>query len=125
IGSPGPYVAVNRVRALDTRSSGSIPAHATARVLVTGVGDVPATDVVAVSVNLTVLTPATSGSLSAFADGTNWSGATMSFQAGQTDQNFETVPVGTGGLIDIRNNTGSSLALIVDILGYHAKNQSI
>jgi len=121
IGAQGRYRPVARVRALDTRTSGRIPAHATARVRVTGLGEVPSTNVVAISVNLSVLTPASSGSLSAFADGTSWSGATMSFRAGQTIQNFETVPVSSGGLIDIRNNTSTSLALLVDILGYHLR----
>jgi hypothetical protein len=124
IGSAGRYYPVHRARALDTRTSGRLPAHAAARVRVTGLGGVPATDVVAISVNLTVLTPASSGSLSAFADGISWSGATMSFAAGQTAQNFETVPVSPGGLIDIRNNAASSLDLVVDILGYHVKPQA-
>ncbi|HST49362.1 hypothetical protein [Jatrophihabitans sp.] len=119
VGSPGAYQAVSRVRALDTRKTGAIPAKATAKVPVTGLGQVPATGVVAVSVNLTVLTPSGTGSVTAFADGTSWSGATMTFQAGQTDQNFETVPVTATGLIDIRNNTANSLNLIVDILGYY------
>jgi hypothetical protein len=119
IGPKGYYYSpVNRVRALDSRVSGGLAAGATTRVRVTGRGGVPATGVVSISVNLTVLTPAVTGSLSAFADGTRWSGATMSFQARQTGQNFETVPVTANGLIDIRNNTTRSLTLIVDILGY-------
>ena len=118
IGPTGYYWPVNRIRALDSRISGSIPAGATAKVRVTGPGRLPTTSVAA-SVNLTVLTPAVAGSLSAFADGTSFSGATMSFQAGQTNQNFETVPVSATGVIDIRNNTTRPLALIVDILGYH------
>ncbi len=118
IGSAGVYWPVNRTRALDTRISGAVAGKATTRVRVTGLGGVPASNVVAISVNLTVLTPAVTGSLTAFADGTSWSGATMTFQAGQTDQNFETVPVTASGLIDLRNNTASSLNLIVDILGY-------
>lgn len=120
IGQPGYYWPVNRIRALDTRVSGAIAAGATTKVRVTGPGLLPATGVVAASVNLTVLTPAVTGSLSVFADGTSFSGATMSFQAGQTNQNFETVPVTATGLIDIRNNTAGSLTLILDILGYHA-----
>jgi hypothetical protein len=119
IGPSGFYSAVSRIRALDSRVSGAIPAKATAKVQVNDVGDRHAINVVAVSVNLTVLTPAVTGSITVFADGTSWSGATMSFQAGLTNQNFETVPVGANGLIDIRNNTASSLVLIVDILGYH------
>jgi len=119
IGPIGNYWSVPRVRALDSRISGPIPAKATTTVRVTGLGYVPATGVVAISVNLTVLRPTVTGSVSVFADGTSWSGATMSFQAGQTGQNFETVPVTATGLIDIRNNTTRPLVLIVDILGYH------
>ena len=119
VGATGYYWPVSRVRALDTRTSGAIAAKATTKVKVTGLGEVPATGVLAISVNLTVLTPAVTGSLSAFADGTGFSGATMSFHAGQTDQNFETIPVPASGLIDLRNNTPSPLTLIVDILGYH------
>jgi|GEM_PF-4218631 len=122
IGSTGMYRPLDRVRALDSRVSGAIPAKATTKVRVTGVGGVPATDVVAVSVNVTVLTPAVTGSITVFADGTSWSGATMTFQAGQTDQNFETVPITATGLIDLRNNTARSLVLIVDILGYYTPN---
>jgi hypothetical protein len=123
-GPTGMYEPVHRVRALDTRNSGMIRAHSTAAVRVTGLGEVPATEVVAVSVNLSVLTPSSTGSISAFADGTNWAGATMSFQAGQTDQNFETIPVSVAGLIDIRNNSATSLNLIVDILGYHTSGMT-
>ena len=123
VGPTGTYGAVDRVRALDTRLTGAIDARAIVKVKVTGLGDVPATEVVAISVNLTVPTPAVTGSLAAFADGTSFSGATMSFQAGRADQNFETIPVGASGLIDIRNNTASSLNLIVDILGYHTNRE--
>jgi len=68
---------------------------------------------------VTVLKPRRAGSASVFADGTSWSGATMSFQAGPSQQNFETVPVGASGKIDIRNNSAGLLALIVDVLGYY------
>jgi len=122
IGSPGLYSAVHRARALDTRITGAVDGKATTKVRVTGIGDVPADGVVAVSVNLTVLTPAVTGSITAFTDGTSWSGATMTFQGGQTLQNFETVPVTTSGVIDLRNNTTGRLNLIVDVLGYYGRN---
>jgi len=116
---PGIYHPVDRVRALDTRNTGAIPAFSTVAVRVSGRAEVPAADVVAISANLTVLNPGSTGSLSAFADGTSWSGAaTMSFQAGQTAQNFETIPV-IAGMIDIRNNTAGPLNVVVDLLGYH------
>jgi hypothetical protein len=125
VGSPGVYQPVGRVRALDSRVSGAVAAKAIARVRVTGLGTVPATGVVAISVNLTVLKPAGTGSVTVFADGTSWSGATMSFQAGQTGQNFETVPVPATGLIDLRNNTAGPLNLIVDVLGYYLEGRGV
>ncbi|HEU5271318.1 MAG TPA: hypothetical protein VFU36_15435 [Jatrophihabitans sp.] len=121
VNSPGLYQPVTRVRALDTRSYGKIPAGSDISVQVTGLGEVPASGVVAVSVNLTVLNPAVSGSLSVYALWTNFSGATMSFQAGHTVQNFETVPIVAGQYIGIRNNAGAAIDLIVDVVGYHAE----
>lgn len=90
---------------------------------VTGLGQVPSTGVVAVSVNLTVLRPGISGSLTVVAHGTRWSGATMSFRPG-INQNFETVPVDAGGLIDIRNNAHTGFDLVVDVLGYYSSGQA-
>ena len=115
-GPAGPCLPVRRVRALDSRLAGLVAPG--------GVTHVPVhspyegADVIAVSVNVTVLKPTRSGSASVFADGTSWSGATVSFQAGHTVQNFETVQVRGGDQIDIRNNSAGRLALIVDILGY-------
>src|SRR5206468_76336 len=119
IGASGLYQPVTPVRVLDSRTEGRVATGGTTHIRVTGVGDVPAVDVVAVSVNVTVLKPRRAGSASVFADGTSWSGATMSFQAGPSQQNFETVPVGASGKIDIRNNSAGLLALVVDVLGYY------
>lgn len=118
----GLYKPVSRVRAFDSRTSGWIQPRATTTVRVTGLGQVPATGVVAVSVNLTVLRPGISGSLTVVAHGTSWSGATMSFRSG-INQNFETVPVDAGGLIDIRNNAHTGFDLVVDVLGYYTSGQ--
>lgn len=118
----GLYEPVSRVRAFDSRTSGRVQPRATTMVRVTGLGQVPATGVVAVSVNLTVLRPGISGSLTVVAHGTSWSGATMSFRPG-INQNFETVPVDAGGLIDIRNNAHTGFDLVVDVLGYYTSGQ--
>ncbi len=118
----GLYEPVNRVRAFDSRTSGRIQPRATTAVRVTGLGQVPATGVIAVSVNLTVLRPGIAGSLTVVAHGTSWSGATMSFRPG-INQNFETVPVDAGGLIDIRNNAQTGFDLVVDVLGYYSSGR--
>jgi hypothetical protein len=112
----GPCWSISRVRVLDSRLQGRV---ATGGVTHVNVGDVggPDASVIGVSVNVTVLKPTRSGSASMFADGTRWSGSTMSFQAGHTVQNLETVPV-RNGLIDIRNDSAGLLALVVDVVGY-------
>ncbi|HEV2887107.1 MAG TPA: hypothetical protein VGX49_09380 [Jatrophihabitans sp.] len=114
----GLYKPVTRFRALDTRSQGGIAPGSVRRIQIAGRGPVPAR-LTAVSVNLTVLTPSRTGSLSAYPDGSYVSGSTMSFQAGQTIQNAETVPDHDNGYIDIRNNSAGLLTLVVDILGYY------
>lgn len=118
----GLYEPVSRVRAFDSRTSGRVQPRATTTVRVTGLGQVPATGVVAVSVNLTVLRPGISGSLTVVAHGASWSGATMSYRPG-INQNFETVSVDAGGLIDIRNNAHTGFDLVVDVFGYYTSGQ--
>src|SRR6185437_14731858 len=66
IGASGLYQPVTPVRVLDSRTEGRVATGGTTHIRVTGVGDVPAVDVVAVSVNVTVLKPRRAGSASVF-----------------------------------------------------------
>lgn len=124
LGPSGLYQPIVRYRALDSRGAGLVATGDTTHIRVTGVGGIPATGVVAVSANVTVLKPRVIGAVSVFADGTSWSGETISYHVGQTIQNLETVPVGASGKIDMRNDSAGLLPLIVDILGYYSSNQA-
>ncbi len=124
LGASGLYQPIVRYRALDGRTAGLVATGDTTHIRVTGVGGIPATGVVAVSANVTVLKPRVSGAVSVFADGTSWSGETISYHLGQTSQNLETVPVGASGKIDLRNDSAGLLPLIVNILGYYSSSQA-
>jgi hypothetical protein len=119
---PGGYRPVPLHRIFDTRAAGSHPlaSGATASVPVTRRGAVPASNVSAGAVNLTVLSPAGTGSISVFPAGTAWdTSATVSFTAGRTEQSMLTAQLGTGGAFLVRNNTGTAVQLVIDIAGYY------
>jgi hypothetical protein len=87
---------------------------------VTGRGAIPASNVSAGAINLTVLSPAGIGSLSVFPAGTVWdTSATVSFTAGHTEQSMLTAQLGTDGAFTVRNNTGTAVQLVIDIAGYY------
>ena len=109
----GPCRPITRYRALDSRVTKPIAPGGTAALALPEPYE--GADVISLSMNVTVLTPTDSGSASLYGYGTTWSGATLSFQAGHTVQNFETV---RGDPIDLRNNSAGPLSVIVDILGY-------
>ena len=119
---PGGYKPVPLQRLYDTRATGSHPlaSGATATVQVTGRGAVPATKVSTGMINLTVLGPATTGSVSVFPAGTAWDhSTTASFGSGQTEQSMLTAQLGSNGAFSVRNNTGRALQLVIDIVGYY------
>jgi hypothetical protein len=79
----GSFRPVGAVRVLDTRTGAGLATARTLRFAVGGRGAIPA-DAVAVSVNITVLTPARSGSVSVSPGDTAWNGsASISFLAGR------------------------------------------
>jgi hypothetical protein len=86
---------------------------------VAGHGGVPATGVSAVVATVTVEAPAASGSVTVWPDGSARPGAaSLSFFKGLTAQASVTVRLPADGKLDLRNNTGVALGLIVDIYGY-------
>jgi hypothetical protein len=121
----GTYRTVPQLRVLDSRSGVGGPARALApgeiRTLqVAGRGSLPATGLAAVAVNVGVLTPARSGSITVFPGGTGWTGVgSISFRAGVTVQSSLTAKLGANGTLAVRNNTGSALQLIADVAGYY------
>ena len=101
----GPSLAANGVRTFPLAGACGIPATA-----------------VAVSVNLTVVSPHAAGSLALYAGGTGATSATaISFGAGQTRANNAHVALSTDGLgrATAQNGSNGSLDLVLDVNGYY------
>jgi hypothetical protein len=87
---------------------------------VTGVGGIPANDVCAVVLNVTVtettsggyLTVSPTGSPRPVVSNLNWS-------AGATIPNAVTVKVGTGGYVDLYQSGPGTAQVVVDVSGYY------
>ena len=117
------FTGVLPTRIADTRtgSGASTPAaHATARVRVVGRGGVPASNVSAVTVTITAVSPAAGGYLTAYpGTATRPATSTVNFAPGVTTANQAVVPVGTDGTIGIYNGSSRPTAVLVDIVGYY------
>ena len=75
--------------------------------------------ILAASINITVLTPSTDGSVTALPDSTPWDGAaTVSFTAHQTRQRTVMMATGVNSDVVIRNNSSAPITLIVDVTGW-------
>jgi hypothetical protein len=71
--------------------------------------------------NVTVLTPSTAGSITAWPDSTPWDGAaTITFAAHQTRQRMLMVRSGEFDNVQIRNNSSAPISLIVDVKGWRS-----
>lgn len=120
------YVRVTPSRLLDTRSAGSgvavrcrLGGSGRLDVKVTGVGGVPASGVGAVVLNLTGVSPDAGTWLGAYPAGTAWPGnSSVSIARQAITSTMVVVPVGSNGMISLRNGGGRTDAL-VDIVGYH------
>ncbi len=106
----------------DGRFGGGGPIHqaATFNLAVTGRGNVPASNVGAVALNVTVTNPTAAGYLTVFPQGALRPVASnLNFKAGQTIANMVIVPVGNSGQVSIFNSAGDS-NIIVDVVGWFA-----
>jgi hypothetical protein len=116
------YTAVSPLRRLDTRNLPTGPATPfnpgeTRSLTVTG-GTVPA-DITAVVVNMTAVGPSAGGFVTVFPTGvTKPLASNLNFAPGDVIANLVTVGVGTGGQIDIYNDTGTT-NVIADVVGYY------
>jgi subtilisin family serine protease len=121
---PGGFGSVTPLRVLDTRFGTGAPAASvgydkTVSVQVTGAGGVPASNVSAVVLNVTVTDPAAAGFITAYASGKNRPLASnLNFSAGQTVPNLVVAPVGTDGRVVLYNGAPGSVQLVADIAGY-------
>jgi Periplasmic copper-binding protein (NosD) len=121
------YTPVTPTRILDTRhgigvTARPVPAGATLTLPFTGAGNVPAAQIGAVSLNVTVTQPTRSGSLSVFSaantDGTARETSSLNFAAGQTVANMVSVQPGSTG-IEFHNGSSGTVQVIADLEGYY------
>jgi hypothetical protein len=118
----GLYRPLVPARLLDTRTglggSTTLTAGKTINLQVTGKGNVPATGVSAVVLNVTATGPTAAGYLTVFpAGGVTPLASNLNFVPGQTVPNRVVVKVGTGGQVSLFNGTGST-DVVVDVGGW-------
>jgi hypothetical protein len=115
----GTYHPVDPVRVLDTRTGTGLAGGQVTRFAVTSHGGIP-DGAAAVTINLTVLRPATAGSIAVFPGDTAWNGAaSVSLLAGLNKQSMVTAKLGADGTLSVRNNIASTIQVIGDVAGYY------
>jgi len=120
----GMFSPVGPSRLLDTRNGTGAPkaavgASKTLRVSVDGVGDVPASGVSAVVLNVTVTAPQTAGYVTVWGDGPRPNASNVNFSAGQTVPNLVVAPVDSAGRVSFYNGSSGTVQLIADVSGYY------
>ena len=111
-------------RILDTRSRlGSsldpVPPGGTVSLQVGGVADVPAGNVGAVVLNVTVTQPTDSGFLTVYPDGdARPTVSNLNFSAGETIPNLVVARLGGNGKVDIYNGSTGTVQILADVSGY-------
>jgi hypothetical protein len=124
-GPSGLYNPVVPSRITDTRSGSGQPnaGHplqpgGTLTVEVAGAGDIPSSGVAAVAMNVTAVSPTSSGYVTAYPAGSSQPVASnLNFVAGETVPNRVIVPLGSSGSVSFYNATGTT-QLVVDVDGW-------
>ncbi|WP_329177521.1 S53 family peptidase [Streptomyces sp. NBC_01477] len=124
----GTFTSVNPARILDTRyhvgvsTTTPVKANSAVALQVTGAGGVnpPAGSVVtSVVLNTTAVSPTATGHLIAYPHGTTRpTSSNLNWLKGQIIPNLVTVPVGTGGKVDLYNASGGTVHFVADVFGY-------
>ena len=115
----GTYTPVPPQRLVDTRQSSPVTARTSLAVGVTGQAGLPASDVAAVTLNLTATDPAAAGYVTAYPCGTDPPLASnVNYGAGQTVANAVTVAVGTGGAVCLFSL--ATAHVVVDVTGWYS-----
>ena len=121
----GSYSALTPARVLDTRTGTGAPQAAVGSggvvaLQVTGRGGVPTSRVAAVVLNVTAVSPATAGYLTAYPSGTQRPAVSnLNFVKGQTVPNLVVVPVGSDGKVALFNGSFGSVQMVADVAGYY------
>ncbi|MEH0824845.1 MULTISPECIES: DUF1565 domain-containing protein [unclassified Micromonospora] len=120
------YTAVSPVRVLDTRAAvgvgTTVPLAANTELVLPmqTVDGVPAADVSAVVLNLTVTQPTASGFIRIWPDGRTMPDVSnVNYVAGETVPNLVTVPMSNGNL-RIRNTGSGTVHVVADLQGFYA-----
>ncbi len=123
------FTGLNPTRVFDSRADGisvdgrfvrsvGIRESTTSNLVVAGRGGVPATNVGAVALNVTVTAPTANGFLTVYPAGSaRPTASNLNFTVGQTIPNMVIVPVGSAGEIAVFNSQGNS-HVVIDILGW-------
>ncbi|HTS02633.1 MAG TPA: M12 family metallo-peptidase, partial [Thermoanaerobaculia bacterium] len=125
VSTPTGFNSVTPCRVLDTRNAigprggPSIAAVAQRSFVATGVCNVPA-GAVAISANVTVVSPAAAGDVVVYPNGlaSPPGTSTLGFRAGQTRANNALVYLASDGSFLVKNDAAGSLDLVVDVNGY-------
>jgi len=117
------FVSAGPVRVLDTRNgighTGVVGPGGAISVQLAGTAGLPATGVTAVVLNVTAVSPTASSYVTVYPDGAARPNASnLNVTAGQTISNLVTVPVGSDGMVDFYNNSGS-VNLVADLAGFY------
>lgn len=121
----GSFAGLTPARLLDTRSGLGAPKGATTsvRLAVTGRGGVPAANVSAVALNVTVTSPTGGGHVTVYPAGRPLPTASnVNYAQGQTVANAVVVPVGDGGAVQLAATARTQL--IADVSGYWTTAQT-
>jgi hypothetical protein len=118
---PGGFTTLTPARILDTRSTGGKLASDTTRDLqVTGNGGVPASNVSAVVLNVTVTETTYFGYLTVYPTGPNRPTASnLNWTPGLTIPNLVTVKVGDTGKVSLYQSGPGTAQVIADVAGYY------
>lgn len=120
------YTPYGPTRILDTRKgtgvakAAPVPANGTVRLKIAGNGSIPS-NVTAVALNITVVSPTRSGYAEVYPDGSPRPAVSnVNFGPGQTIANSIIVPV-TDGYVDLVNASAGSTELLADVTGYFSQ----
>ncbi|MEH0824851.1 MULTISPECIES: right-handed parallel beta-helix repeat-containing protein [unclassified Micromonospora] len=124
------YAPVAPTRLLDTRAAvgtaTTTPVAANSEVVLSipNIGEVPATDISAVVLNVTVTKPTAAGFVTVYPDGaTTPSSSNVNFVAAETVANLATVSM-SNGKIRLRHTGSGTVHLIADLQGFYGRQGS-
>ena len=115
----GGLTAITPARLLDTRTTAVVKAGEAVKVQASG-GVLPAAGLAsAVVVNITAVTPTSSGFLTAYPSGTTMPTASnVNFTAGQVVPNLAFVKLAADGSFTVRNSSTGTTHIVVDVAAY-------